>query len=110
VAEWLRGLGHDAVHLSERGAERLLDCEIFAVAAKEQRVIVTCDLDFGEILAASGGKSVSAIVFRLSNPRADRVMVRLADVLGRSRLSLEQGAIILVEDARHRVRRLPIGG
>ncbi len=51
VVAWLKEQGHDAWHLAERGLERLPDPEIFGRAAEEQRIVLTFDLDFGEILA-----------------------------------------------------------
>ncbi len=109
VVEWLRTKGHDAVHLRDEGLQRLPDSEIFQKAAREQRIVLTFDLDFGEILAASAGQIVSVVLFRLRNTRADFVIQRLDDVLKQSSTELLQGAIILVEDSRHRVRKLPIG-
>ena len=71
--------------------------------------MLTFDLDFGEIVAVSGGRSVSVILFRLRNTRADFVVQRLKAVLQPSSEVLAQGAVVLVEDGRHRVRRMPIG-
>jgi predicted nuclease of predicted toxin-antitoxin system len=59
VVEWLRSTGHDVVHLREQGLHRLPDGEIFAKAQREQRVVLTFDLDFGEIVAATGVKTPS---------------------------------------------------
>ena len=109
VAEWLRNEGHDATHLQEAGLPRLSDHEIFALAARERRIIVTTDLDFGEIVARSRQASTSVIVFRLVWPRTIRVIERLARVVGAAGPALERGAIVLVEESRYRVRRLPIG-
>jgi predicted nuclease of predicted toxin-antitoxin system len=50
IAAWLRDAGHDAVHLLDKKLERLPDRQIFAMAARQRRVIVTCDLDFGRRL------------------------------------------------------------
>ncbi len=71
--------------------------------------MLTFDLDFGEIVAASAGQIISVILFRLRNTRAYFVIQRLADVLAQSSAELMQGAIVVVEDGRHRVRKLPIG-
>jgi len=60
-------------------------------------------------LAGSGGQIVSVILFRLRNTRTDFVIQRLDEVLNLSSLELSQGAIVIVEDGRHRVRSLPIG-
>jgi predicted nuclease of predicted toxin-antitoxin system len=76
-------------------------------ALQEQRTILTFDLDFGEIVAQSGGKLV--ILFRLQNTRSDHVIQRLEKVLTESSPELSQGAIVVVEESRHRIRKLPIG-
>ncbi len=108
VVEWLRTNGHDLVHLREEELQRLPNGEIFQKAAREQRIVLTLDLDFGETLAASGDQIVSVILFRLRNTRTTFVIQRLEDVLTHSSADLTQGAIVIVEDGRHRVRSLPI--
>src|SRR5437016_5935579 len=108
VADWLRSQGHDTVHLRDRGLQRLPNGDIFQLAAQEQRVVLTFDLDFGEIVAQSGGKTVSVVLFRLSNTRTDHVIERLETVLQQSNAVLLAGAIIVVEEGRHRIRKLPI--
>ena len=109
VAEWLRARGHDAVHLRERGMHRSRNGEIFALARREGRIVLAFDLGFGEIVAASGGTCPSVLVFRLRNTRSPNVIARLARVLADSADVLEAGAVIAVEEGRHRVRELPIG-
>jgi predicted nuclease of predicted toxin-antitoxin system len=51
---FLRTLDHDATHLQEQGLERLPDSAILAKAREEARILLTHDLDFGELIAASG--------------------------------------------------------
>ena len=109
VAQWLRSAGHDAVHLREQGLQSLPNGEIFGKAASEGRTVVTFDLDFSEIAALSRGERASVIVFRLQNTRHEHVIGRLGVVLAESSAALESGAVISVEEDRHRVRHLPIG-
>jgi predicted nuclease of predicted toxin-antitoxin system len=109
LVRWLRDQGHDATHLRDEGLHRLPNGEIFEKAVSEQRVILTFDLDFGEIAALSRGRPVRVILFRLHNTRTPHVIARLASVLQASAAALEQGAVILVEESRHRIRFLPIG-
>lgn len=109
VVEWLRGRGDDAVHLGEQGLHRLPNGEIFTKAIAEGRIVLTFDLDFAEIVAMTKGRTASVIVFRLRNTRTDNVIVRLGAVLTESTDALARGAVIVVEDSRHRVRRLPVG-
>ena len=109
VVEWLRANGHDAVHLREQGLKRLPDSDIFKKAAEEQRIILTVDLDFGEIIALSGTHSTGVIIFRLRNTRTLHVIARLQKVLETSTVDLLTGAVVVVEETRHRVRRLSLG-
>lgn len=79
------------------------------LAFRESRIILTWDLDFTEIVALSKTSTVSAVVFRLLNTRSDHVIARLGRVLAVSAQDLHEGAIIAVEEGRHRVRLLPLG-
>jgi len=103
-----RDNGHDATHLSEEGLQRLPNGEIFDKGIAERRVILTFDLDFGEIAALSRGRKASVVVFRLHNTRSDHVIARLSVVLEESMSALETGAVVVVEESRHRIRYLPI--
>ncbi len=109
VVEWLRKQGHDAKHLREEGLHRMPNGEIFAKAIHENRIIITFDLDFGEIVALAKGKTASVILFRLHNTRTSHLLDRLSAVLKDSASALEQGAVVVVEESRHRVRYLPPG-
>lgn len=110
VVGWLRAQGHDAVHLREEGLQRLPNGQIFRKAASEKRVILTFDLDFGEVAAFQREGHTGVVVFRLHNTRTGHVIERLEKVLAESADALEPGAVISVEETRHRIRRFPIGG
>lgn len=109
VASWLREGGHNVVHLTDERLHRLPDVEIFAKAVAEGRIVLTFDLDFGEIVSQSKGQSVGVVLFRLNNATSSNVIRRLHRVLNDADEALGNGAIVVVEDSRHRVRRTPIG-
>jgi hypothetical protein len=52
---------------------------------------------------------VSVVLFRLHDTRTEHVIERLQTVLDQSSAELMVGAIVVVEEGRHRVRKLPIG-
>ena len=104
----LRAAAHDAVHLREEALIRLPDPDIVAKAAQEQRVVLTFDLDFGDILAVARIEAPSVIIFRLRNQTPAAVNPRLFRVIGDCERELASGAIVIVEDQGYRVRRLPI--
>lgn len=110
VVEWLRRRGEDATHLREEGLQRLPNGEIFRKALADRRVVVTFDLDFGEIAAMSKGGVASVLVVRLRNTRAEHVIERLDAILKRAAEPLAAGAVVVVEESRIRIRHFPLGG
>ena len=94
--------------MRDLGLQRARDSELVERARSDGSVIVTFDLDFGDILALGVLDKPSTIIFRLADERADSVSKRLHAVLAERIADLESGALILVEDARYRVRTLPI--
>ncbi|MDY6861732.1 MAG: DUF5615 family PIN-like protein [Thermodesulfobacteriota bacterium] len=106
--KWLRKRGYDSIHLREEGLHKITDAQIIKKARKENRIVLTCDLDFGDLMAASGGIRPSVIIFRLENERPENINRRLQQVIEESSEVLRKGAIISVEETRHRVRLLPI--
>jgi predicted nuclease of predicted toxin-antitoxin system len=109
VADWLRSQGHDAVHLRDEGSHRMPNGEIFEKAVSEARIVLTADLDFGEIAATLKETAGKVLLLRLQNSRAANVIRRLDSVLPRVEGDLAAGAVVIVEESRHRVRPLPIG-
>jgi predicted nuclease of predicted toxin-antitoxin system len=110
VAQWLNEHGHDAIHLRDENLHRLPNGEIFEKAAREGRILLTFDLDFGEIAAVAHGRPVTVVPFRLHNTRPAHVIAKLESVLRASVPALQRPAVVLVEESRHRIRYLPIGG
>ena len=105
---FLRDLGHDAVHLYEQGLGRLSDPDILRKARDEGRVLLTHDLDFGELMAASGANLPSVVVFRLRDMRPDGVSAHLREVVTEYHEMLEKGVIVSVSERQIRLRSLPI--
>ncbi|HBC43907.1 MAG TPA: hypothetical protein DCZ88_18965 [Pseudanabaena sp.] len=108
VVRSLRAIDYDAKHLREEGLQCLLDMLIIEKAKNEARVILTFDLDFGDLMAASKDKLPSVIIFRLKNTSPQFVFNRLVNVLQNCADELTMGAVIIVSDERYRLRNLPI--
>jgi predicted nuclease of predicted toxin-antitoxin system len=67
--------------LIDEGLNRLPDNLILQKASEEDRILLTHDLDFGELLAASGGKLPSVIIFRLKDMRSANVSRHLISLI-----------------------------
>jgi predicted nuclease of predicted toxin-antitoxin system len=107
MADWLRAGGHDAVHVRDLGLADLPDRDVFARAVQDQRIIVTFDLDFGEIVGLPRAEGAGVVILRLRLAGQSYLRQRLAVAIAEATAALEAGAIVLVEDARVRIRRMP---
>jgi predicted nuclease of predicted toxin-antitoxin system len=105
----LRHLGHDVLHLRDQGLIRMEDSCIVTKARTEGRIVLTFDLDFGEIMALSKTASPSVILFRMRNQTPGAVTPRLLQVIQECGPQLVSGAFVTVEDLGYRLRPLPIG-
>ena len=104
----LRRLGHEVVHLREEGLMRMEDPDIVRKARAEDRIIITFDLDFGEILALSRSASPSVVLLRVRNATPEAITPRLSQVIQQCEDELKEGVFVTVEDLGYRLRRLPI--
>lgn len=96
------------MHLHELGLDRLPDAEIVRKARREGYVILTHDLDFGELLAIGGSEMPSVVIFRLQNTRPENVNRYLQILIEEHQGALREGAIFGVSEGRVRVRMLPV--
>jgi predicted nuclease of predicted toxin-antitoxin system len=104
----LREDGHEVIHLREKRLGRLSDAAILEKARKERCVVLTFDLDFGDLLATTIQPLPSVIIFRLRNQTPAWVTPRLMETISSCKEELATGAVVIVEDTRYRLRQLPI--
>ena len=109
--DWAHALaarGHEVLMWRDVGDKSASDEEIAAYAVLEGAVVLTQDLDFGDILASSNASGPSVVLIRSADFDLDEVLVPVARVLESAAQAIERGAIVSVDPRRARVRLLPL--
>lgn len=104
LIEALREQGLDVAAVWEI-ARSAKDPEVLRLAVAEQRILVTDDKDFGELVVKDQLPFVGVILMRTSTDDGDVQARLILDVL-RSDPKLVDGAIVVIEDHRFRRREL----
>jgi predicted nuclease of predicted toxin-antitoxin system len=109
VAEALRQAGFDAIHVRDLGLGDAADPVILEMAASEGRTLVSADTDFAAILAHRGADRPSVILFRRgADRRPERQVLLLLSNLAAIEAFVDAGCIVVFEEARLRIRSLPL--
>lgn len=108
-ARFLSGEGHDAEHWSQLGPANADDAELMRFAVRHAYVIPTADLDFGGMLAASGGLGPSVVQIRADDLSPTAIGSAVVAALRQAAGELATGALVTVDPRRARMTLLPIG-
>jgi predicted nuclease of predicted toxin-antitoxin system len=99
--------GIEAAHWSTLGKNNAPDSEIMAYANANDYVVLTHDLDFSAILAATHGKKPSVVQIRAEDVSPDVIGSQVIAALRQMASELEDGALLTVDPNRTRMRLLP---
>lgn len=108
LATLLSEAGIAATHWSEIGAADATDREIMGYAKAQQFVVLTHDLDFSSILAATNAESPSVVQIRAVNLTPEILASPVINGLVRCERALAEGALLTIEPSRLRLRLLPL--
>lgn len=104
---YLLSIGYDSKHVKEIGLESASDHQIFELAYREERTIVTADTDFGYILSQWEFEFPSIILFRYYSFNPLKQFNTLKTVLPQIKDDILKGCIVVIEPFRIRIKRLP---
>ncbi len=107
-AQALAAGGFEAAHWSTKGAFNATDATIMQFAAQHGYVVLTHDLDFGAILAATQGEKPSVVQIRAESVDPDLIASRVNLALTQVQVDLEEGALLTIDEKRTRLRILPL--
>lgn len=109
--EWLGVLsraGWQAAHWSTIGSPKAKDAELLAWARDRNHVVLTQDLDFGQVLYQTQAVGPSIVMLRVRNELDPAQQTRVCEALQVAAAALESGALLVIDERRARLRRLPI--
>lgn len=104
----LADAGIEAAHWSTLGANNAPDAEIMAYASANAYVVLTHDLDFSAILAATHGEKPSVVQIRADDVSPDVIGKQVIGALRQMASELAEGALLTVDVNRTRLRLLPL--
>ena len=104
----LRGIGHDVHAIAER-TPGATDEQVLKIASTEQRVIMTFDRDYGELVYLRGLPVPPAIVFLRFVPRSPSEASLILRTLFSNHEESVLGHFVVVSRDRYRRRPLPEG-
>ena len=109
--KWVRELivrGHEADHWLDIVKRAAPDAAILLRARSLNAVVLTCDLDFGDILAATGSKTPSVLQLRPGRMRPESLMPRVLSAIVQHRRLFEEGVLLTIDLKKSRARALPL--
>lgn len=102
--------GFGAAHWSQLGAPNASDPDIMVYAKTNGFVVLINDLDFGSILAATGGDAPSVVQIRANDCRVESIGDVVIRSIVQAQDQLATGALVTIETSKLRITSLPIGG
>jgi predicted nuclease of predicted toxin-antitoxin system len=106
VVAWLRAGGNDVLFAAEEqpGAA---DTSWAGRAEQEQRVILTSDKDFGELVFRDGLTSHGIVLLRLDHLTVSEILARLQGVWSVVEAN-PSGRFVVITESKVRVRPMPL--
>jgi predicted nuclease of predicted toxin-antitoxin system len=109
--DWVNQLasaGIESVHWSSLGAANAPDTELMAYARANGYVVLTQDLDFSAILAATHGEKPSVAQIRAEDLSWNAIGKQVVAALLQAEADLNEGALLTIDPRRIRLRLLPL--
>lgn len=96
VARWLRGEGHDVISIFEV-ARRSVDVDILAWAVRDDRILLTADKGFGDLVFRDRHAHRGIILLRLDDESPASVIRVLTDLLAQYADQIDHHFVVVTE-------------
>jgi predicted nuclease of predicted toxin-antitoxin system len=107
LASQLKELGHDVHTTYEEGLAGRKDQEIWDVAQRETRFLITQDLDFSDLRQFSPGSHYGILLVRLHSPNRRSLVERIENLFRTEMTSDWGGCFVVATERKVRVLKPP---
>ncbi len=105
IVSELEALGHDVRAAQEEGLSGCIDREIWEVAQREERFLITQDLDFSDARHFAPGTHHGILLVRLRSPRRLSLIERIEELFQNEDVIGWAGCFVVATERKVRVRR-----
>lgn len=105
LAESLRQLGHDVHTVPEEALAGQSDSTVWAAAKREQRLLITQDLDFSDTRQFASGAHAGILLVRLRNPGRIALLQTVIRAFTDEDVSAWTGHIVVLTERKIRIHR-----
>lgn len=95
--KWLSAEGHDVISISP-DRKGISDKEILKIAVSEERILITNDKDFGELIFKKRQSHCGVIFLRLTDETARNKVLVLKNLIQNHRQIIEKGHFVVVNE------------
>jgi predicted nuclease of predicted toxin-antitoxin system len=97
VAKWLAIEGHDVISISP-DRKGISDKEILKIAVSEERILITNDKDFGELIFKNNHSHCGVILLRLTDETATNKVFILKNLIYNHQKIIVKGHFVVVTE------------
>ncbi|MFC1700955.1 DUF5615 family PIN-like protein [Patescibacteria group bacterium] len=107
TAEFIESLGYEAKTVAHFDFGDAEDEKIVKLAHKKKMILITLDLDFGELYYFSSKKPIGLIMLKLRNQTVESVNSNLENFFKKKIINKKenQKALIIIDEKKIRIRR-----
>lgn len=107
TARFLSDRGHNVIQVAQLGLSQASDEEILTTAQEQNRILITRDRDYGNLVFVRAIGS-GVVYLRILPSTVNAVHEQLAQVIQKYSETELTGAFVVVEPASYRFRKLPL--
>lgn len=108
LSSLLANMGHDVDTVQQENLKGHDDSEIWEAVQKDQRFLITQDLDFSDTRKFTAGTHCGILLVRLRDTGRNALLQRLLQVFQRENVETWKSCFVVLTESKIRIRR-PVG-